>query len=210
MSSANKKIPSVEEMKTMIQGELFELIKVHFDEKTWIRFGELEEKNSSSILPTTSSEVLNVFVYIKFNQEKEEQYSFDVRFWRKSRNSTFMSTSQDYKIRASLKNFAKLAAKVVVNYFCKKGFFYVGTIRFDLIPTEEHGQYEMPNLILSDDNLYLYKTKLDANLSHQEYNEKNSNRIPYMEFVQARIEDYMALAEHKERLKQAQNHKESS
>ena len=209
-SVANKNLPSFEEMETKIQDEIIELIKVHLDEKSRIRFWEPEERIDNDILLATTPEVLNVWIYITFTSKKSRQNSIEVGFWRNFHNSCIAGCSLDYEIRASLKHFGRLAAKVLIDYFSNKHSLYVGKIRFDLIPTEEYGYYVIPNLILSD-NIYLYKTILEANSSHHKYTvEDDVYRIPYEEYVQSRIEDCAALFEHSERLKQAQNHKESS
>lgn len=208
-SAANNSIPSFEEMETKIQDEIIELIKVHLDEKSRIRFWEPNERIDDSIILATTPEILNIWAYVTFTSKKSRQNTIEVGFWRNFHNSCIAGGNLDYEIRASLKHFGRLAAKVVIDYFGSRNSLYVGKIRFDLIPTGEYGHYIIPNLVLSD-NIFIYKTIIDANSSHNRYDENDVYRIPYEEYVQSRIEDYVALAEHKERLKQSQNHKESS
>lgn len=208
-SVANKNLPSFEEMETQIQDQLIDLIKVNMDENSWIRFWEPSERIDDQILLATTPEVLNIWIYITFTSKKSRRNSFEVCFWRNFHNSCIAGNGLDYQIRSALKHFARLATKVIIDYFGSKNSLYVGKIRFDLIPTEEYGHYVVPNLLLSD-NIYLYKSVLDANSSHYKYDESDVYRIPYEEYVQSRIEDCAALIEHSERLKQAQNHKESS
>lgn len=205
--SSNNSTPSFEEMETMVQDELINLIKEKVNHPQ-VRFWEPSERISDDEILATYPVVYNIFIDITHTSKKNKQNVIEIQIGKNFQTKLF-GVNLPHEVTASFRAFGRTAAKILYTYFLERNSLYVGKIRLDVIPVDDNGNFVIPNLVLSD-NIFLYKSILDANSSHARYNEHDTKRIDYGEYVKSRIEDLIAEKEFAEMLKKNQNHKESS
>ncbi len=204
--SSTANIPSFEEMETMIQDNLIELIKANV-ENPRIRFWEPYERISDKEIERTYPVVYNLTIFITHTAKKSKKTKLEVSIDKNFRTALW-GINLSSEAKNALRTFGRAAARVIYPYFIDKYKIYLGMVRFDVLPIDNE-KFAIPNIQLVS-NLYMYKSIPDANASHVKSAENDSKRIPYAKFVEDRREDYIAQLEFTERLKQAQNHKESS
>lgn len=204
--SSTANIPSFEEMETMIQDNLIELIKANV-ENPRIRFWEPYERIPEEEILRTYPVVYNLNIYVKYAAKKNKKNTISITIGKDFRDAIW-GTILSNDAKSALRAFGRAATKVLYQHFIDKYSIYLGKIRFDLL-TLDNENFMIPNIEL-ESNIFMYNSILDANTSHDKYDEEDTKLIPYKEFVEARREDYIAQLEFAEMLKQTQNHKESS
>lgn len=188
MSSKNIHIPSFEEMETMIQDELINLIKEKVSHPQ-IRFWEVNERKDDDEIEAEFPTIYNLFVNIKQTSKKNKHNEIKIVLGKDFSEALFGLDLPDKTI-AFLKTYARSVAKVLSNYFRERDSLYLGKIRLDII-TKDKENFIIPNLTLIQ-NIYLYNSVVKANMSHNRINEEDVDRIPYTEYVSSRIEDFFA------------------
>ena len=207
MSSITNNTPSFEEMETMIQDQLIDLIKVNMDIPR-IRFWDPEERIADSVIFSTYPVIYNIMVYVENTSKKSKKNGLEIFIGRNFSNY-YSGGNLPSEVRASFRNFARIASKTLCSYFSKRDSLYVGKLRFDLLPDDKEWQYAIPNLVLSD-NIWLYRSIAAANSSHNKDGIYDTERVPYEDYINSRLEDYVAEQQFAEMLKRPQTNKESS
>lgn len=204
--SSNNNIPSFEEMETMVQDELINLIKEKVNHPQ-VRFWEPSERITDDEIYAEYPVVYNIFVFITCTTKRNKHNTINIKIGKDFSDIFFRVDLPDKAISA-LKAFARSATNILYTYFLERDSMYLGKVRFDVL-TKDKEHFVIPNLVLVQ-NIFLYDSVVKANMSHNRQNEDDVDRIPYNEYVETRIEDYVAEQEFHKSVNNSRTNKESS